>query len=254
LDAAEVERFARIASEWWDPRGKFRPLHQMGPARLTFLRDEMLRHFGRTPRGVRPLEGLRVLDLGCGGGLISEPLARLGAEVTGVDPSQESISAARAHAAGQELRIDYKVGRVEELDPADGLFDALVCLEVLEHVPNPAQFVKGCAALIRPGGLLLVSTINRTLKSYALAIIGAEYVLRWLPVGTHSWERFITPEELTSHATSAGLAAPVFKGLVYSLLSDSWSLSEDTDVNYMAAAAKPASPPLQVGRQRAVPG
>jgi 2-polyprenyl-6-hydroxyphenyl methylase/3-demethylubiquinone-9 3-methyltransferase len=239
LDATEIDRFARLSSEWWDARGKFRALHRIGPARLQFLRDEMQRHFGRGQAGMRPLAGLSVLDVGCGGGLISEPLARLGGQVTGLDPAVENIEAARRHAAGQGLEIAYRAGTVEAL-AAEGLtFDAVVCLEVVEHVPDPAAFLKACAALVRPGGLMLLSTLNRTIKAYLLAIVGGEYVLRWLPVGTHQWERFVTPDELARYLRAAGLGAPVVKGLVYNPLSDAWSLGADTDVNYLAAAAKP---------------
>jgi 2-polyprenyl-6-hydroxyphenyl methylase/3-demethylubiquinone-9 3-methyltransferase len=240
LDAEEIDRFARLSSQWWDQRGKFRALHKIGPARLGFLRDEMVRHFALTPGEMRPLEGLRVLDIGCGGGLICEPLARLGARVTGLDPAVENIEAARRHAEGQGLAIEYRAGRVEEL-ASDGLtFDAVVCLEVVEHVPDPAAFLKACAALVRPGGLMLLSTLNRTIKAYLLAIIGGECVLRWLPIGTHQWERFVTPDELTRHLRAAGLAAPTVKGLVYNPLADAWSLNADTDVNYLASTAKPA--------------
>jgi 2-polyprenyl-6-hydroxyphenyl methylase/3-demethylubiquinone-9 3-methyltransferase len=240
LDAREVAQFARLAADWWDPNGKFKALHRIGPARLAFLRDEMIRHFGGERPGRRPLADLAVLDVGCGGGLIAEPLARLGAQVTGIDAAAASIEAARRHAAGQGLDIEYRAGRVEDLAHEERAFDALVCLEVVEHVPDPAAFLGTCAGLVRPGGLVLLSTINRTLKAYLLAIIGAEYVLRWLPVGTHQWERFVTPEELTGHLRAAGLEAPRLKGLVYNPLADQWSLGADTDVNYLAAAAKPA--------------
>jgi 2-polyprenyl-6-hydroxyphenyl methylase/3-demethylubiquinone-9 3-methyltransferase len=188
---------------------------------------------------MRPLEGLRVLDVGCGGGLICEPLARLGARVTGLDPAVENIEAARRHAAGQALDIDYRAGRVEELELEGRTFDAVVCLEVVEHVPDAGAFLKASAALLRPGGLMLLSTLNRTLKAYLLAIIGGEYVLRWLPVGTHQWDRFVTPDELARHLRAAGLGAPALKGLVYNPLTDAWSLGADTDVNYLASAAKP---------------
>ena len=241
LDPAEVDRFKRLASEWWDGNGKFRALHQIGPARLTFLRDEAIRHFGGpNAGGLRPLGGLSVVDVGCGGGLICEPLARLGASVTGIDPAAETIEAARHHAAAQRLAIEYRAARVEDLVAEGRSFDAVVCLEVVEHVPDAGAFLKVCAALVRPGGLMLLSTINRTLKAYLLAIIGAEYVLRWLPAGTHNWERFVTPQELRRHLQAAGLGVTTSKGLVYSPLADSWSLTADTDVNYLASAAKPA--------------
>jgi 2-polyprenyl-6-hydroxyphenyl methylase/3-demethylubiquinone-9 3-methyltransferase len=240
LDAGEVERFAHQAGEWWDQKGKFRALHQIGPARLGFLREEMLRHFALAPQRARPLDGLKVLDIGCGGGLVCEPLARLGARVTGLDPAPENIEVARRHAAGQGLAVDYRVGRVEELSGEEGSFDAAVCLEVIEHVPDAAQLLKAAATLIRPGGLMLLSTINRTLKAYLLAILGAEYILRWLPPGTHQWDRFVTPEELTRHLAAAGLGPPLLKGLVYNPLSDRWTIAADTDVNYLAAAGKAA--------------
>jgi 2-polyprenyl-6-hydroxyphenyl methylase/3-demethylubiquinone-9 3-methyltransferase len=238
LDPAERDRFARLAAEWWDARGKFAALHRIGPARLTFLRDELVRHFGLPSSGVR-LQGLNILDVGCGGGLISEPLTRLGARVTGLDPAPENIEAARRHAAGQGLEIRYRAGRIEELAAEGAMFDAVVCLEVVEHVPEPAAFLKTLAELVRPGGLMLLSTINRTMKAYLLAIVGAEYVLRWLPVGTHQWDRFVTPEELARYVETAGLRPPACKGLVYSPLSDTWSVGTDTDVNYLASAAKP---------------
>jgi 2-polyprenyl-6-hydroxyphenyl methylase/3-demethylubiquinone-9 3-methyltransferase len=239
LDHEEIDRFAQLASEWWDAAGRFRALHRIGPARLGFLRDELLRHFARPPQ-MRPLEGLHILDVGCGGGLICEPLARMGARVTGLDPAAENVEAALRHAAGEGLDINYRAGRAEDLRAQGEVFDAVVCLEVVEHVPDPAAFLAVCAGLVRPGGLMLLSTLNRTFKAYLLAIIGAEYVLRWLPVGTHQWDRFVTPDELASYLRAAGLGPPVIKGLVYSPLADSWSVGGDTAVNYLASAAKPA--------------
>jgi 2-polyprenyl-6-hydroxyphenyl methylase/3-demethylubiquinone-9 3-methyltransferase len=240
LDPREVDQFARLAAEWWDENGKFRPLHKIGPARLGYLRAELVRHFKRDPNSLRPFDGLTILDIGCGGGLISEPLAKLGATVTGIDPGVENVEAARRHAAETGVSIIYRATRIEDLVAEQAQFDAVLCLEVVEHVPDVAAFVAETAKLVRPGGLMLLSTLDRTLKSYALAIIGAEYILRWLPVGTHQWERFVTPEELAGFCTRAGLARPSFEGLVYSPLGDVWSLSTDTDVNYFASAAKPA--------------
>jgi 2-polyprenyl-6-hydroxyphenyl methylase / 3-demethylubiquinone-9 3-methyltransferase len=240
LDPAEVERFRRMADEWWDAKGKFRPLHKLGPARLTFIRDEIVRHFQFGSGGLKPLAGLSVLDIGCGGGLVSEPVARMGAKVTGLDPGEENILAARAHAEPQGLSIDYRIGLVEDLAAAGDLFDAVLCLEVVEHVPDVGAFVKTCARLVRPGGVLILSTLNRNLKSYALAIVAAEYVLGWLPRGTHQWDRFVTPDELARYLANAGMSTPRFGGMAYTPLSDTWRLTTDTGVNYLAASARPA--------------
>jgi 2-polyprenyl-6-hydroxyphenyl methylase/3-demethylubiquinone-9 3-methyltransferase len=241
IDPGEIERFQRMAKAWWDPAGKFRPLHQIGPARLTFVRDQLARHFARETGGLRPLADLTLLDVGCGGGLMSEPLARLGARVTGIDPGAQNIAIAEAHAAPQELAIDYRVATVEDLVAEGARFDAVVSLEVVEHVPDVGAFIAACAALVRPGGLLVLSTINRNLKSYALAIVAAEYVLGWLPRGTHQWDRFVTPGELADHLAAAGLSPPDVMGFVYDPLRDVWSLSPNTDVNYLAASAKPSA-------------
>lgn len=241
LDPVEVDRFERLAKEWWDPTGKFRPLHQIGPARLTFIRDEMTRHFNLRAGSLKVLDGLTVLDIGCGGGLISEPLARLGARVTGIDPAVRNIAIARGHAEPQSLAIDYRAATVEDLVAEGRTFDAVVCLEVVEHVPDVGAFVKECASLLRPGGLMILSTINRTLKSYALAIVAAEYILGWLPRGTHQWDRFVKPDELEGHLAAAGCTPVNVMGFVYDPLRDRWSLDPDTGVNYLASAPKPAA-------------
>ena len=239
LDKDEVARFAAMAGEWWDPNGKFRPLHALTPVRLTFIRDQLCSHFGRDAKTARSLEGLRIADIGCGGGLLCEPLARLGARVTGLDPAQDSIEAARAHAKGQGLDIDYRAERAETLVEAGEKFDAVLAMEVIEHVPDVPAFAKVAASLVRPGGLMLLSTINRTLKSYALAIVGAEYVLRWLPPGTHRWDRFVTPRELAAACSGAGMEEKERKGMVFNPLAGDWQLARDTDVNYLMAAARP---------------
>jgi 2-polyprenyl-6-hydroxyphenyl methylase / 3-demethylubiquinone-9 3-methyltransferase len=240
VDPAELDRFAGLADDWWNANGKFKPLHKIGPARLGFVRDAATTHFNLAARGLKPFAGLSILDIGCGGGLISEPLARLGAAVTGIEPAEANIGAARRHARQSNLAIDYRSISAEDLAALGTQFDVVVCLEVVEHVPDPAAFIKVCASLVRPGGLIVLSTINRTIKAYGLAIIGAEYILRWLPVGTHTWERFITPEELDHFGRTAGLGPLACKGLVYNPLSDRWSIGRDTDVNYIGAAAKPA--------------
>lgn len=238
LDAEEVAQFARQAKAWWDPNGPFRPLHQIGPVRLQYIRDAVVRHFAVTNAGRKPLGGLTCLDVGCGGGLISEPLARLGASVTAIDPAAENIATARAHADAVGVSVDYRAATAEDLAANDEQFDLVTCLEVIEHVPAPADFVATLARLVRPGGLIVMSTINRTPQSYALAVIGAEYVLRWLPVGTHDWAKFVRPSELERYMSAAGLAHFDDAGVVYNPIRDRWSLSKDTGVNYMASAAK----------------
>lgn len=239
LDAEEVRRFSRIAAEWWDPLGKFRPLHQIGPPRLSFIRNAVIDHFRTDAKSLKPLIGLTALDIGCGGGLVSEPLCRMGAKVTGIDPSERNIAIAKAHAEPQGLAIDYRAVRVEELSAAGESYDVVACLEVVEHVPDVGKFIAECARVVRPGGLVVFSTLNRTFKSWALAIVGAEYVLGWLPRGTHQWDRFVTPDEITAYASAAGLTAPRFEGITYNPFQDQWSLAPDTDVNYLVSFVKP---------------
>jgi len=238
LDADEVARFAKLADDWWDTKGPFAPLHQINPTRLTYIRDQLCTHFARDPKAPPSLSGLTVLDIGCGGGLVAEPLARLGAAVTGIDPAPENIAAAKAHAHGAGLDIAYWPATAEEVAASRDSFDAVLVLEVVEHVPDVPAFLKRIAPLVKPGGVMILSTLNRTLKAYALAIVGAEFVLRWLPVGTHQWDRFVRPEELKTGLSAAGLMLSSTKGMVYNPLTDVWSLSSDTDVNYFATATK----------------
>ena len=240
LDQGEIERFSALAHEWWDPDGKFKPLHQLNPTRLSYIKGRLCSHFGRDPKALDSLKGLAVLDVGCGGGLLCEPLARLGAQVTGLDPAQATIAAAQNHAEAQNLEIRYRAARVEDLTREPDRFDAVLVMEVVEHVPDVPAFLSTCAGLMKPEGLMILSTINRTLKSYMLAIVGAEYVLRWLPVGTHQWDRFVTPKELTGALERSGLVADDTTGMVYAPLADEWRLSSDVDVNYLAAASRQA--------------
>jgi 2-polyprenyl-6-hydroxyphenyl methylase/3-demethylubiquinone-9 3-methyltransferase len=238
LDPEEVARFANLAGSWWDANGPFRQLHRITPARLAYLRDRLCQAFARDPKAAASLQGLTILDIGCGGGLVCEPLARLGADVTGIDPAPENIEAARAHARGAGVEVTYKVATAEETADASSQFDAVLLLEVIEHVPDVPSFIARVAPLVKPSGLMILSTLNRTLKAYALAIVGAEFILRWLPVGTHRWERFVTPAELGSALRNAGLAPADTTGMVYDPFADEWRLSADTDVNYFVAATR----------------
>jgi 2-polyprenyl-6-hydroxyphenyl methylase / 3-demethylubiquinone-9 3-methyltransferase len=238
LDREEVARFARLGGEWWDPRGPFGQLHRINPVRLTYIRDQLCSSFGRDPRQASSLAGISLLDIGCGGGLVCEPLARLGACVTGIDPGQETIEAAKAHASAAGLDIDYEAVTAEELVGRGETFDAVLLLEVVEHVPDVPKFLKAVAPLVKPEGLMILSTLNRTLKAYALAIVGAELILRWLPVGTHQWQRFVRPDELRSALQGAGLTLTDTRGLIYDPFADEWRLGRDTDVNYFATAKR----------------
>ena len=242
LDPEEVERFSRLAAQWWDPAGKFRPLHQIGLPRLSFIRDHAIAHFALDAHSLKPLSGISALDIGCGGGLIAEPLKRMGANVTAIDPSERNIAIAKGHAEPQGLEIDYRSERVEELAARGEMFDLVTCLEVVEHVPDVPAFISECARVVKPGGIIFLSTINRTLKAWLLAIVGAEYVLRWLPRGTHQYERLVTPQELTAACTNAGLTPPLLEGMIYNPLSDVWVRSAtDIDVNYLAVSTRHAA-------------
>jgi len=235
VDANEIAKFSRLSAEWWDPKGKMALLHKINPLRLTYIRDAAARKFERNVRSLNCLSGLRILDIGCGAGLLCEPLTRLGAQVIGVDPSASNIAAAKLHADKGHLSIDYRCTTVEEMDVRER-FDIVLAMEVVEHVSDVGIFLSRCAAMLKPGGVMVVSTLSRTWKSFALAIVGAEYILRWLPRGTHQWEKFITPDELARYLLDNRLVITEQSGVVYSPFTDRWSLSSDADVNYMVIA------------------
>lgn len=239
VDSEEIRRFSKIADEWWDPNGKFRPLHRFNPARLAYVREIICDHYGRTSKSTSPFEGLSLLDIGCGGGLLSEPMTRLGAQVLGADASERNVKTARAHAEQQGLRIDYQHTTAEALAQDQRKFDIVLNMEVIEHVADIDLFMTSCASLVRPGGLMFVATINKTLKAFALAIVGAEYVLGWLPRGTHSYEKFLAPGTITKLAARKGLNSKCQTGLSYNPFSDMWSRTSDMDVNYMLVFEKP---------------
>ncbi|WIM11876.1 bifunctional 2-polyprenyl-6-hydroxyphenol methylase/3-demethylubiquinol 3-O-methyltransferase UbiG [Enhydrobacter sp.] len=239
VDPAEVERFSRIADEWWDPAGKFAPLHRLNPVRLRYIRDRAADHWRRDALGGSPLRGLSLLDIGCGGGLICEPMARLGARVTGIDAAKRNIAIAGLHAGRQELDIDYRTATAEALAGSGAQFDIVLALEIAEHVAEAEVFLEACGRLVKPGGLVFLSTLNRTAKAWALAIAGAEYLLRWLPRGTHDWRKFLKPSEVVHGLAAGGIAAQEIVGVVYSPLSRTWSLHKsDLDVNYMLYGSK----------------
>lgn len=239
IDDSEIARFEKVAAEWWDSNGQFRPLHRMNPTRVGYIRDTLCRHFGRTAGDPTPFDGLTIADVGCGGGLLCEPMARLGARVTGVDAGEEAVSIARLHAGQMGLEIDYRQATAEALAADGAQYDAVLALEIVEHVADVDAFLAAVAALVRPGGALIMSTLNRTPKSFGLAIVGAEYLLRWVPRGTHDWRKFVRPSELAAGLRRQGIEIDEVRGMVFSPLTGAWSLSErDLEVNYLLAGHK----------------
>ncbi|MET1415739.1 bifunctional 2-polyprenyl-6-hydroxyphenol methylase/3-demethylubiquinol 3-O-methyltransferase UbiG [Roseibium sp. HPY-6] len=238
IDEDEVARFSAMADQWWDPTGKFKPLHKFNPVRLAYIKQEVCRQFDRDPKAADAFKGLRFLDIGCGGGLLSEPMARLGADVVGADPSETNIKIARLHMESSGLEIDYRAQTAEDLAAAGETFDVVLNMEVVEHVADVPLFLEATSSMVRPGGLMFIATINRTLKAYALAIVGAEYVLRWLPKGTHSYEKLVRPSEIEGPLNLAGLNIIDRSGVSYNPVTDVWSRSRDMDVNYMLLAER----------------
>ena len=239
IDPADVARFSALAAEWWNPTGTFRPLHRFNPVRIAYIRDRATAHFGRPADSITPLKGLTLLDIGCGGGLLSEPMARLGAAVTGVDASEKNIKTAATHAAETGLAIDYRATTAEDLAATGAQFDIILNMEVIEHVADVPLFLSACSRMLKPGGLMVIATLNRTAKAFALAIVGAEYVLGWLPRGTHDWRKFLRPSEIVAELAANGLALGQIDGVSYNPLREQWLLSRDTAVNYVLTAVKP---------------
>lgn len=240
VDAGEVARFSALSGQWWDEAGAMRMLHRLNAVRIGYIRDHASELASEGHGRLDCLRGLRVLDIGCGAGILSEPLARLGATMVGIDPSAENIAAAKEHAAAAGVAVDYRATTAETLADAGERFDVVLAMEVVEHVADVGLFVRRAAELVRPGGLMVAATINRTLKSFALAIVAAEYVLGWLPRGTHSWDRLVTPDELTAAMRAGGLRVTDRRGVIYDPLADAWRLSDDIGVNYMVAARRPS--------------
>jgi 2-polyprenyl-6-hydroxyphenyl methylase/3-demethylubiquinone-9 3-methyltransferase len=238
IDPDEIAKFSALAGSWWDPEGDFRPLHRLNPTRLAFIRDQACAHFARDIAAARPLAGLEVLDIGCGGGLLCEPLARLGARVTGIDATQKAIEVAGWHAEQSGLAIEYRCSTAEDLAATGCRFDLIVNMEVVEHVADVDHFMEASCTLVKPGGAMAMATLNRTPKSFLMAVVGAEYVLGWLPRGTHDWRRFLKPSELVRRLRANGMAVTELAGVTYNPLNDRWRRSPDLDVNYMLFAVR----------------
>lgn len=233
IDPQEVEKFSRIADEWWDLNGKFKPLHKFNPIRISFIRQEILQHFKADS-----LKDLKILDVGCGGGLISEPFAKMGADVTAIDASEKNINVAKIHAEKSQLKINYQATSAEDLAETNAQFDIVFALEIIEHVADVEIFIQNCAKLVKPGGMLFVATMNRTLKSLACAKIAAEYILRWLPIGTHDWKKFLKPSEIDLYAQQSNLELQSLQGFNYNIVTDIWSETNNLEINYTAVFLK----------------
>ena len=236
VNKIEIEKFSNMADEWWDPHGKFKPLHKFNPIRIKYIKENIIDQF-KTKNKAKPLSGINILDIGCGGGLLSEPMSRLGANITGIDASIKNIKIAKLHANRNGLKINYICSSPEKLKNTKK-FDVILNMEIVEHVEDISFFLKSCSKLLKKDGLMFVATINKTLKSYVFAIVGAEYVLRWLPIGTHEWEKFVKPEELEKILTKNNLSLKNFDGMHFNILKDEWSITKDLSVNYIAKFLK----------------
>ena len=238
VDKTEIEKFSKLAKDWWNPKGKFRPLHLFNPARISFIKDKLISHFTLNPNSEKPLEKLKILDIGCGGGLLCEPLNRLGATITGIDASNNNIEVAKLHSKEMNLNIEYIHAAPENLDLKSNTYDAVLCMEVVEHLKDVNLFIENCSKLIKKNGIMFVATINKNLKSYIFAILGAEYVLRWLPIGTHNWDKFLTPQDLEIITSKNNFMADEIVGMKFNLFSKKWSRTNDSSINYISTFLK----------------
>jgi len=238
VDKTEIEKFSKLAKDWWNPKGKFRPLHLFNPARISFIKDKLISHFTLNPNSEKPLEKLKILDIGCGGGLLCEPLNRLGATITGIDASNNNIEVAKLHSKEMNLNIEYIHAAPENLDLKNNAYDAVLCMEVVEHLKDVNLFIENCSKLIKKNGIMFIATINKNLKSYIFAILGAEYVLRWLPIDTHNWDKFLTPQDLEIITSKNNFMADEIVGMKFNLFSKKWSRTNDSSVNYISTFLK----------------
>ena len=238
VDKIEIEKFSKLAKDWWNPNGKFKPLHLFNPARISFIKDKLISHFTLNPNSEKPLEKLKILDIGCGGGLLCEPLNRLGATITGIDASNNNIEVAKLHSKEMNLNIKYIHAAPENLDLKNNTYDAVLCMEVVEHLKDVNLFIENCSKLIKKNGIMFIATINKNLKSYIFSILAAEYVLRWLPIGTHNWDKFLTPQDLEIITSKNNFMADEIVGMKFNLFSKKWSRTNDSSVNYISTFLK----------------